>query len=344
MSKTLKTVIQVRRDTTVNWLAKKDYVPEAGEPCLDLNTGLVKYGNGKDTYENLPVSSETYNADNIIFAEDMIFTRQFGKYVPQNGKVTIPANGKSVSELFEDAYSEDIMPKIVQPSVTLESAQIKAYEVGTKVSPAFVATFNKGTYEYDTDTGVSVTSWKIVDTNGVEKTTATGTLDEITVTDETNYSITATAQHGDGAIPKTALGNDYTAGQIKSGSKSATKSKIYGYRNSFYGVLTTKDGEINSALVRALSGKSNRTLAVGNSFNISIPVGAIRVVFAYPATLRDVSSVQDVNGMNAEIKTAFTKHTVPVEGVNSYAGVDYKVYVMDMANANDSANTYKVTI
>ena len=317
MSKTLKTVIQVRRDTTVNWLAKKDYVPEAGEPCLDLNTGLVKYGNGKDTYENLPVSSETYNADNIIFAEDMIFTRQFGKYVPQNGKVTIPANGKSVSELFEDAYSEDIMPKIVQPSVTLE---------------------------YDTDTGVSVTSWKIVDTNGVEKTTATGTLDEITVTDETNYSITATAQHGDGAIPKTALGNDYTAGQIKSGSKSATKSKIYGYRNSFYGVLTTKDGEINSALVRALSGKSNRTLAVGNSFNISIPVGAIRVVFAYPATLRDVSSVQDVNGMNAEIKTAFTKHTVPVEGVNSYAGVDYKVYVMDMANANDSANTYKVTI
>ena len=69
-----------------------------------------------------------------------------------------------------------------------------------------------------------------------------------------------------------------------------------------------------------------------------------RQVFAYPATLRDVNSVQDVNGMNAEIKSAFTKYTVDVEGANGYTAKSYKVYVMDMANANDTANTYKVTI
>lgn len=56
------------------------------------------------------------------------------------------------------------------------------------------------------------------------------------------------------------------------------------------------------------------------------------------------SSVQDVNGMNAEVKTAFTKTVVSVEGANGYQAIDYKVYVMDMANANDTANTYKVTI
>ena len=55
-NKTLKTVIQVRRDTTANWLTNKDVIPAAGEPCLDLDTGLVKYGNGVDTYENLPVA------------------------------------------------------------------------------------------------------------------------------------------------------------------------------------------------------------------------------------------------------------------------------------------------
>ena len=110
------------------------------------------------------------------------------------------------------------------------------------------------------------------------------------------------------------------------------------------GPLTAKDGVVNSALVRALSGKSNKALAAGNSFTISIPVGAIRVVFAYPASLRDVNSVQDVNGMNAEVKTAFTQSVVSVEGANGYDGIDYKVYVMDMANANDTANTYKVTI
>ena len=150
----------------------------------------------------------------------------------------------------------------------------------------------------------------------------------------------------------TNLGNEYAAGKIAAGNKSGTAyknasnrnvTKITGYRNSFYGTLTAKDGELNSALVRGL-GKSNKALAAGNSFSVSIPVGAIRVVFAYPATLRDVNSVQDVNGMNAEIKSAFTKSVVSVEGANGYDAIDYKVYVMDMAKANDAANTYKVTI
>lgn len=35
--KTLKTVIQVRRDTTENWITNKDTVPKAGEPCLDTD-------------------------------------------------------------------------------------------------------------------------------------------------------------------------------------------------------------------------------------------------------------------------------------------------------------------
>ena len=85
-------------------------------------------------------------------------------------------------------------------------------------------------------------------------------------------------------------------------------------------------------------------MANGNTFTISIPVGALRVMFAYPATLRDVSSVQDVNGMNAEIKSAFTMNNVDVEGASGYTAIGYKVFVMDLAKANDTANTYKVTI
>lgn len=54
--KVLKTVIQIRRDTTANWSANKDFVPKAGEPCLDTDTGIVKYGDGTTTYENLPES------------------------------------------------------------------------------------------------------------------------------------------------------------------------------------------------------------------------------------------------------------------------------------------------
>ena len=36
---TMKTQIQVRRDTTANWLANKDVVPAAGEPCSARNGG-----------------------------------------------------------------------------------------------------------------------------------------------------------------------------------------------------------------------------------------------------------------------------------------------------------------
>ena len=48
--------------------------------------------------------------------------------------------------------------------------------------------------------------------------------------------------------------------------------------------------------------------------------------------------------MNAEVKTAFTKYDVTVEGADGYTGIAYKVYVCDMADPNDTANTYKVTI
>lgn len=344
MSKTLKTVFQVRRDTTANWELKKDFVPAAGEPCLDLDTGLVKYGNGVDTYENLPSSGEKYDADNIYFLDDLTFTYQFGKYQPENGKVVVPAKDKSVSEVILDAFSEDINPTIVQPSVTLKSTEVKAYEVGTVVTPSYTATFKEGSYTYDTTTGVTVTSWAITSSQGDEKDTATGTLNPVTVSDNTNYYIDAVANYGDGAIPKTALGKSYAAGQIKAGQKSSRAAAITGYRNSFHGTLEAKDGEINSALVRGLKTKTNKALAAGNTFNIAIPVGAMRVVFAYPATLRDVTSVSDVNGLGAEIKTAFTKNVVSVEGANGYNSIDYKVYVMDLAKANDTANTYKVTI
>ena len=50
---TMKTKIQVRRDTTANWLTNKDVVPAAGEPCFDLELGTLKIGDGVTSYENL---------------------------------------------------------------------------------------------------------------------------------------------------------------------------------------------------------------------------------------------------------------------------------------------------
>ena len=96
--------------------------------------------------------------------------------------------------------------------------------------------------------------------------------------------------------------------------------------------------------MRGLSSKTNAAPAAGNKWTLNIPVGAMRIVFAYPASIRDVSSVIDVGGMNAEIKTAFTMSTVDVQGANGHAAVSYKVYVMDRAEATTATNSYTITL
>ena len=63
----IKTVIQLRRDTAENWLANKDVIPAAGEPCFELDTGVLKIGNGVTTYENLlPINGN----EGVEFAAD----------------------------------------------------------------------------------------------------------------------------------------------------------------------------------------------------------------------------------------------------------------------------------
>lgn len=284
-----------------------------------------------------------YNAESVYFDEDLVTTSAIGNITLTNGQATIPSTGKNLKEVFNAIFVQEKNPTITQPSVNLTFAQAKAYEVGTSVTPQYSASLNAGSYQYGPATGVTATAWEVTDTAGHNANTASGSFAAVTVADDTNYTITAKATHTEGAVPKTNVGNDYAAGKIAAGTKTKTSGAITGYRNSFYGTVEAKD-TVTSAVIRGLSGKSGKALTNGATFNVSIPVGALRVIIAYPATLRDVTSIQDVNGMSAEIKPSFAKSTVQVEGANGATAIDYKVYTLDYANANDAANTYKVTI
>ena len=351
---TLNTRIQLRNDTEANWLLVADTaIPLVGEICITNDgehKGQFKIGDGTTTWGNLPYANSgadiQVDASQVMFSQDLVFTEQFGKYVPSGGKVTVPANGDSLLDVLLSAFATDSNPSITQPSVSISSSSFKAYEVGTNVTPSYTATLNPGSYQYGPATGITATSWSVVD-NAAEPntlTTASGSFPQMQVVDGTSYSITATASYGAGAIPKTALGQDYADGQIKAGSKQATKGTITGYRNGFYGTTTTQSsGTFESDNIRALTA-TNKAVTAGTVWNISIPVGARSVIFAYPSSVRDVNSVQDVNGLNAEVKTAFTQVLVNVAGANGYNPIEYKVYYTNYANANDTQNTYKVTI
>ena len=285
-----------------------------------------------------------YDAENVYFSNNLTYTADIGVLtVPSSGSGTIPAAGKNLKEVLAGILAKEENPKTTQPSLSVKLNEAGAKEVGTSITPTYSTTFNAGSYSYGPATGVTATSYSISDTNSSTSTTASGSLTAFTVEDGTNYKVSATVNYGNGAIPKTNIGNDYAEGQIKAGSKSASSSTITGYRNTFYGSVTDKSGEITSAVIRGLAGKKNGSISAGNTFKAAEAVGAMRVIIALP-TPRTCTSIKDENGLNAEALSAFTKITVSVEGANGYTAKDYNVYYKDNAAANDKANNWVVTV
>lgn len=288
------------------------------------------------------------DADKVILQNDITMAgnyTQVGNLTKEQTKTaTFATKGKSVAEALTEIFSKRLQPTITSnPAVTLTFGQANAYEVGTTVSPTYSASLSAGSYTYGPATGITATSWEISDTAGNTADTASGSFADVVVTDNTNYKITAKANYGAGAVAVDNLGAT-SSPEIKIAAGSATKisGAITGYRNTFYGTVTEK-AEVTSTIIRGLT-KSNKALANGSTFTVTIPVGAVRVIFAYPATLQDVSSVKDVNGLNAEIKSAFTKSSITVAGSGADTGIAYKVYVTDFAGPVEKSNSYTVKI
>lgn len=305
-----------------------------------------KYSFTAYTYDgtNWCAMDGNYNAENIYFDKDFTVTEAIGtiKDLP-NGQATLAANGKNLKEVLAALFAKEQNPTITQPSVAITAAKMKAYEVGTKVTPDYTATFNGGKYQYGPATGVSATTWSVVDTDSHELTTATGTLPELTVGDNTNYKITATATYGNGVMPKTNLGNEYAAGQIKAGSKSKDSAAITGYRSFFYGVVKTD--ALNSSVIRGLTNggayNSAKTLTV--AVNSADGVG---IVVAVPAdsTRAGIKEVLLTTSMNADITADYTVSTVvDVEGANGYTAKSYKIYFYKPAKLA-SGQSHKITL
>ena len=288
-----------------------------------------------------------YSADNVYFEDDMLVTKEIGYITLTNGQGTIPSKGKNLSEVFEAMFVKEQNPTTTQPSVNLTFSQAGAYEVGSVVSPSYSATFNAGSYTYGPETGVTVTSWEISDTAGNTASTASGSFADVTVTDTTNYKITAKANHTEGAIPLTNKKNEYAAGQIAAGNKSKVSSAITGYRSFFYGVLDTSstDAPLTSEIVRGLT--NGGAYNASKTFILNGSATAKRIVIAIPSnsTRTGLKEVILTSAMNTPVTDSYVKTTsaVQVEGVNGATAIDYNVYVYEPA-AIDAGEVHKITL
>lgn len=288
-----------------------------------------------------------YNADNVYFSDDMMVTKEIGYITLTNGQGTIPSKGKNLSEVFEAMFVKEQNPTTTQPSVGLTFSESGAYEVGTVVSPTYSATFNAGSYTYGPATGVTVSSWEISDTAGNTASTASGSFADVTITDTTNYKITAKANHTAGATPLTNKGNEYAAGKIAAGNKSKVSGAVTGYRSFFYGVLDTSSAEapLTSAIVRGLT--NGGAYNASKTFTLNGSATAKRIIIAIPtnSTRTGLKEVILTSAMNTPITDSYVKTTsaVSVEGANGATAVDYNVYCYEPASI-DAGEVHKITL
>lgn len=284
-----------------------------------------------------------YSADNVYFDKDITYTAKLGVWdVPSSGSGNIPAVGKSVSDVLRAIAAKEANPTITQPSAAFSatSGLGTTHEVGTIKDLTYTAKLNPGSYSYGPATNVTASTYSVT-CNGETKETASGTFEDV-VAEETPKTISATITYGNGAIPKTNLGNNYAAGQIKAGSKSVTSGQYKGVRFMFWGPTTTALSTITSANVRALA--HNKATSTGVLGNFGAGAGAKQVIVAVPSG-RKIRKVLLASSMNADITSQFVEQTnkVAVNGANSYATADYTVYVYQPASIG-SDEIYSITI
>lgn len=285
-----------------------------------------------------------YNAENVYFDQDLIFTKDIGYVTLTNGSATVPATGKNVKELFEYMFSKEQAPTVTQPTLTLSAPQNKGYEVGSKVTPTYSLSFNPGSYQYGPNTGITAT-YTVSDSDGnPTQGTESGSFAMITVEDDTNYVITAKAEHTQGAVPNTNLQNPSFVSQIAAGTLTATSDALTGYRAFFYGAAT--GNELSSAVIRALRNGGKPSMKKLSTYAANSISGATRVIVALPvASNLEVIKVTMPSAWGTDVTSEFKKQskTVNVEGVGGYEAASYNVWVYEPQSL-DSSETYDITI
>ena len=168
--------------------------------------------------------------------------------------------------------------------------------------------------------------------NGVEFGTSETFIDgtneyiknDMNISNDTNYKVIVT----------------YNFGKSDKTIKKEISCKFV--KRSFYGTTADDSFVLNSDNIRALSG-NKLALKKGDKININISSGDKEIIFAYPSSVGDVSSIIFKEGFNSEIKDSFTKQIVQVKDLGTTLS-DYNVYFYKPVSPYSKDYTYVVTI
>jgi hypothetical protein len=269
---------------------------------------------------------------------------------------TIPA-GTDISALANLIFSATLFPTFTAPSLGLtaimtshaNAALPASMECGEIRSIKLTALLNRGSINGARVAGVWQTA-AVQNPRSGEKTAYIIAGTDVTVGGYIELynrqilaganTFNATADYAEGPQPLDSKGLPYST-PLAPGTvaKSVTCN---GLRGHFFGTYADT-AAVDATRIRALAGKGTGA-ANGTTFSIAIPAGAMQVIFAYPATLRPISSVKHVEGLGAEVKGVFAETAIDVPGANGYSPIPYRLYIYTPAVAFSSAQTYNVTI
>ena len=278
-----------------------------------------------------------YDAENVYFQKDLTITAPIGvQTIPSSGSKTLSTTGKNLKQVLDMIVASEKNPSTTQPSVTLNSSNIGAKEVGTNIAIAYSFATNPGSYTYGPATGVTFSGYEAT-FNGETLNTASGTFTSVQVVDGTSLSISGKCASSEGAVPLTNLGNPYEAGKIAAKNYTPTKGTLTGYRGWFYGYYNgdqaiAAPASITSAQLRAFGTKTN--------FPTSMNTSKMQQMF-FAAPKGRVSSVSISNAVNGAPLTV-TKGSASVEGANGYAAVDYDLFYVANAVAEGGDSKWNI--
>ena len=258
----------------------------------------------------------------------------------------VPA-GTSLQEFVEQLLLKTFYPTFTNPSASMSSSLASTVESGT-TGITLTVNLNRGAITGKSIGGIwqpatfqdfrsgTATNYLINGTNN--GTTNSLAFPSVVIADGSN-SFSSTTSYAQGPQPVDSKNIAFST-PLVAGTTGASVT-VTGARRGFYGVSSLAN---TSALIRSLGNSTNPGVSNGTSFTINIPAGATSVVFAYPSSLQNVTTVKYVEGLNAEVKSNFTQTTVAVEGLNSYTAINYKVYRYVPVEPFPSSATYTVTI
>lgn len=292
----MKTRIQVRRGTTAEWQENKAVVPAAGEPCMNLDTGIVLFGNGKDSYETLLAN---YEAEKATKAEHYEGVRGAGE--DDNAVIE-----RVLGELEVSAEKDDIF--VVKTLIAGDKYSYTSYVYNGSVWAAMDGNYNATNVYFDQDLTTTSAIGYVKLENGQATVSANGmnlvdVWNSIFVQEDKDIAVVAPSVSVSGSVKYIEVGS--------SDSQTVTVtyedgSYEYGYTND-----TGSEGDVASAVIN--NGSTGATVTAYSLMNGSEAIAP---------------TVENGNSFVVNSGTKTSKASMSVKGSATYG--DGKIPVSNM--------------